>query len=75
MDKMPVYVKLDDDSSVRNLIPDFLGLIASAKATIQKIKDLSKEEESKAEQWKANSETILAKLDIAKAGLEGPGAI
>ncbi|MBS3136101.1 hypothetical protein J4401_04020 [Candidatus Woesearchaeota archaeon] len=75
MDKMPVYVKLDDDSSVRNLIPDLLGLIASAKATIQKIKDLSKEEESKAEQWKANSETILAKLDIAKAGLEGPGAI
>lgn len=72
MDKMPVFVKIDEYRDVLDLIEIVRRKIEDAKATLLKIHDLKNEEDSLVEQWQNSLAEVEKKIEFIDHTLDEP---
>ena len=72
MDRMPVFVKVDEYNEVLNLIKTVRGKMEDAKETLLKIHDLKNEEDHQLELWQSTLAEIEKKIDFVDHSLSEP---
>jgi len=72
MEKMPVFVKVDDYDEVLNIIKTIRHKIDDAKNTLLKINDLKNEEDHQLELWQNSLSEVEKKIDFIDHSLNEP---
>ncbi len=72
MEKMPVFVKVEEYDSVLNLIRTIRKKLDETKETITKINDLKNEEDHQLEMWQNALAEIEKKVDFIDHSLNEP---
>ncbi|MBT4445890.1 hypothetical protein HOA92_04085 [archaeon] len=72
MEKMPVFVKIDEYRDVLDLIEVVRRKVDDAKATLLKIHDLKNEEDSLVEQWQNSLAEVEKKIEFIDHTLNEP---
>ncbi len=72
MDRMPVFVKIDEYEDVLNLVKAVRGKIEDAKETLLKINDLKNEEDHQLELWQNALTEVEKKVDFIDHSLQEP---
>jgi len=72
MERMPVFVKVDEYENVLSLIKTIRKKIDEAKDTLLKINDLKNEEDHQLELWQNALEEIEKKVDFVDHSLSEP---
>ena len=72
MDKMPVFVKIDEYEYVLSLIKNLRRKLDEAKDTLIKINDLKNEEDHQLELWQNTLNEVEKKIDFLDHSLSEP---
>ncbi|MFT4312172.1 MAG: hypothetical protein ACMXYF_02990 [Candidatus Woesearchaeota archaeon] len=72
MEKMPVFIKIDEYKDVLTLVQDLQSKSQEAKALLQKIVDLKNSEDTELESWRMGLEDIEAKIQTLTNALQDP---
>ncbi|MBT4805068.1 hypothetical protein HON71_02765 [Candidatus Woesearchaeota archaeon] len=72
MDRMPVFVKIDEYDNVLNLVKLVRKKIDDAKETLLKINDLKNEEDHQLELWQNALTEVEKKVDFINQSLQEP---
>jgi uncharacterized NAD(P)/FAD-binding protein YdhS len=72
MDRMPVFVKIDDYDNVLELVRAIRKRIDEAKETLGKIHDLKNEEDHQLEMWQNSLAEVEKKVDFIDHSLSEP---
>jgi uncharacterized NAD(P)/FAD-binding protein YdhS len=72
MERMPVFVKVDEYDDVLNLVKIIREKIDGAKETLLKINDLKNEEDHQLELWQNSLAEIEKKIDFIDHSLNEP---
>ncbi len=72
MERMPVYVKVDEYDDVLRIMNSLQAKLEEAKGTIMKIHDLKNEEDHQLEIWQNALEELEKKLDFINNSLNEP---
>jgi hypothetical protein len=72
MDRMPVFVKIDEYDNVLDLVKTIRKKIDDAKETLLKINDLKNEEDHQLEMWQSALGEIEKKVDFIDHSLNEP---
>jgi len=72
MDRMPVFIKIDEYDNVLNLVKLVRGKIDDAKETLLKINDLKNEEDHQLELWQNALTEVEKKVDFINQSLQEP---
>ena len=72
MDRMPVFVKIDEYDNVLNLVKLVRTKIDDAKETLLKINDLKNEEDHQLELWQNALAEVEKKVDFINQSLQEP---
>ena len=72
MEKMPVFVKVDEYHDVLNLIKIIRKKMEEAKETLLKINDYKNEEDHQLEMWQNTLNEIEKKMDFIDHSLNEP---
>ena len=72
MERMPVFIKVDDYDSVLSLVKSIRKKLDEAKETILKINDLKNEEDHQLEAWQNTLAEIEKKVDFIDHSLSEP---
>jgi hypothetical protein len=72
MDRMPVFIKIDEYDNVLNLVKLVRGKIDDAKETLLKINDLKNEEDHQLELWQNALAEVEKKVDFINQSLQEP---
>lgn len=72
MDRMPVFVKIDEYDNVLNLVRLIRKKVDEAKETLLKIHDLKNEEDHQLEMWQNALAEIEKKIEFIDHSLNEP---
>lgn len=72
MEKMPIFVRIDEYDDVRHLIGTVRKKLDEAKETLHKINDLKNEEDHQLELWQNALEEVERKMDFVDQSLSEP---
>ena len=72
MEKMPVFVKVDEYHDVLNLMKTIRKKLEEAKETLLKVNDLKNEEDHQLEMWQNTLDEIEKKIDFIDHSLNEP---
>ncbi len=72
MEKMPVFVKVDEYHDVLNLMKNIRKKLEEAKETLLKVNDLKNEEDHQLEMWQNTLDEIEKKIDFIDHSLNEP---
>jgi phosphomevalonate kinase len=72
MEKMPIFVKVEEYEEVLSIIDDVKQKIADAKKTLIKINDLKNEEDHQIETWQNSLEEVEKKIEYIDNSLSEP---
>ncbi len=72
MERMPVFVKIDEYDEVLNLVKVIRKKIDEAKETLLKINDLKNEEDHQLEMWQNTLAEVEKKIDFIDHSLTQP---
>ncbi|HIH11781.1 TPA: hypothetical protein HA241_06330 [Candidatus Woesearchaeota archaeon] len=72
MEKMPVFVKVDEYDDVLALMKTIRHKLDEAKETLLKIHDLKNEEDHQLEQWQNTLEELEKKVEFIDHALSEP---
>ena len=72
MERMPVFVKIDEYDEVLNLVKVIRRKIDEAKETLLKINDLKNEEDHQLEMWQNTLAEVEKKIDFMDHSLTQP---
>lgn len=72
MDKMPVFVKIDEYNEVLNIVKSLRKKMDEAKETILRINELKNEEDHQLEMWQNSLAEIEKKVDFIDHSLNEP---
>jgi len=72
MERMPVFVKIDEYDEVLNLVKVIRKKIDEAKETLLKINDLKNEEDHQLEMWQNTLAEVEKKIDFMDHSLTQP---
>ena len=72
MEKMPIFVKVDEYHEVLNLMRSIKRKIDESKNTLLKIHDLKNEEDELVDQWQNGLTEVEKKLDFIEHSLNEP---
>ncbi len=72
MDRMPVFVKIDEYDNVLELVKAIRKRIEEAKETLGKIHDLKNEEDHQLEMWQNSLAEVEKKVDFIDHSLSEP---
>ncbi|HLC88474.1 MAG TPA: hypothetical protein VJG49_00395 [Candidatus Nanoarchaeia archaeon] len=72
MEKMPVFVKIDEYNDVLNSMKMIRKKLEEAKETLLKVNDLKNEEDHQLEMWQNTLDEIEKKIDFIDHSLNEP---
>jgi len=72
MDKMPVFIKIDDYNQVLEMVKVVRKKIDDAKDALLKIHELKNEEDHQLEMWQATLAEVEKKVDFIDHSLNEP---
>ncbi len=72
MERMPVFIKVDDYEAVLSLVKMVRKKLDEAKETILKVNDLKNEEDHQLETWQNSLAEIEKKVDFIDHSLSEP---
>ena len=72
MDKMPVFIKIDEYEEVLELVKMIHRKLEDAKTTLLKINDLKNEEDHQLEMWQNALVEVEKKIDFINQSLNEP---
>ncbi len=72
MEKMPVFIKIEEYDDVLNLVRTVKKRLEEAKATLLKINDLKNEEDHQLEMWQSTLSEVEKKIDFIDHSLNEP---
>lgn len=72
MERMPVFIKIDEYNSVLELVKDVRKKLDEAKSTLLKINDLKNEEDHQMEMWQNALAEVEKKIDLVDHALNEP---
>jgi len=72
MEKMPVFVKIDEYNDVLNSMKMIRKKLEEAKETLLKVNDLKNEEDHQLEMWQNALDEIEKKIDFINHSLNEP---
>ena len=72
MERMPVFVKVDEYNSVLSLVKVIRKKLDEAKETLMKINDLKNEEDHQIELWQNTLVEVEKKIDFIDHSLNEP---
>lgn len=72
MERMPVFVKIDEYNDVLELVKVIRKKLDEAKETLLKIHDLKNEEDHQLEQWQNTLTEVEKKVDFIDHSLSEP---
>ncbi|MDP3990113.1 MAG: hypothetical protein Q8Q01_02815 [archaeon] len=72
MEKMPVFVKIEEYNEVLNLMRTIRKKLDEAKGTLLKIHDLKNEEDHQLEMWQNTLAEVEKKIDFVDHSLNEP---
>ncbi|MFH0701102.1 MAG: hypothetical protein V2A62_01560 [Candidatus Woesearchaeota archaeon] len=72
MERMPVFVKVDEYDEVLNLVKLIRKKIDESKETLLKINELKNEEDHQLEMWQNNLAEVEKKVDFIEHSLNEP---
>ncbi len=72
MERMPVFVKVDEYDDVLNIIKTIRRKMDEAKETLLKVNDLKNEEDHQLEMWQNNLVEVEKKIDFIDHSLNEP---
>ena len=72
MEKMPVFVKVDEYHDVLNLMTNIRKKLEEAKSTLLKVNDLKNEEDHQLEMWQNSLSEVEKKIDFVDHSLNEP---
>ena len=72
MEKVPVYVKIDEYRDVLDIIHMVQGKLDEAKRTLEKINNLKGEEDELIDQWQKSLSEVSKKVDFIDRTLNEP---
>jgi uncharacterized NAD(P)/FAD-binding protein YdhS len=72
MNKMPVFVKVDEYDNVLSLIQIVRKKLDDAKETLLRINELKNEEDHQLEQWQTTIAEVEKKVDFINHSLNEP---
>jgi uncharacterized NAD(P)/FAD-binding protein YdhS len=72
MERMPVFVKVDEYEEVLSIVKMIRKKIDEAKETILKINELKNEEDHQMEIWQNNLAEVEKKIDFIEHSLNEP---
>ena len=72
MEKMPVFVKVDEYHDVLSLMTNIRKKLEEAKNTLLKVNDLKNEEDHQLEMWQNTLDEIEKKIDFIDHSLNEP---
>ncbi len=72
MDKMPVFIKVEEYNDVLDLIKVVRKKLEEAKETLLKINDLKNEEDHQLEVWQSTLSEVEKKIDFIDHSLNEP---
>ncbi|MEK6853596.1 MAG: hypothetical protein AABX64_02840 [Nanoarchaeota archaeon] len=72
MDKMPVFIKIDEYEEVLELVKMIHRKLEDAKTTLLKINDLKNEEDHQLEMWQNALAEVEKKIDFINQSLNEP---
>ncbi|MEK6969077.1 MAG: hypothetical protein AABW48_01485 [Nanoarchaeota archaeon] len=72
MEKMPVFIKIDDYNSVLEIVKAVRKKLDDAKSTLLKINDLKNEEDHQLEMWQNTLSEVEKKIDFINHSLNEP---
>ena len=72
MDKMPVFVKVEEYNDVLSVIKSIRRKLEDAKSTLLRINDLKNEEDHQLELWQNSLAEVEKKVDFVDRSLSEP---
>jgi uncharacterized NAD(P)/FAD-binding protein YdhS len=72
MERMPVFIKVDDYHEVLDLVKTIRKKLDDAKNTLVRVHDLKNEEDHQLEMWQNSLEEIEKKVDFIDHSLNEP---
>lgn len=72
MEKMPVFIKIDDYNSVLEIVKAVRKKLDDAKSALLKINDLKNEEDHQLEMWQNTLSEVEKKIDFINHSLNEP---
>jgi len=72
MERMPVFIKIDEYDDVLNLLKNIRRKLEEAKDTLAKIHDLKNEEDHQIELWQNTLAEVEKKVDFINHSLSEP---
>ena len=72
VEKMPVFIKIDEYEEVLDLVKMIRRKLEDAKATLLKINDLKNEEDHQLEMWQNALAEVEKKVDFINQSLNEP---
>lgn len=72
MDRMPVFIRIDEYEDVLNLVKTIRRKLDDAKDTLLKINDLKNEEDHQVELWQSTLAEVEKKIDFIDQSLSEP---
>ena len=72
MERMPVFVKIDEYNDVLSIVKTIRSKLDSAKETLLKINELKNEEDHQLEMWQNTLAEIEKKVDFIDHSLDQP---
>ena len=72
MERMPVFVKVDEYEDVLDLIQSIKHKIGDAKDTLLKINDLKNDEDQLLEQWQNSLAEVEKKIEFIDQSMNEP---
>jgi septal ring factor EnvC (AmiA/AmiB activator) len=72
MERMPVFVKIDDYDDVTELVATIRKKLSDAKETLAKINDLKNEEDHQLETWQNTLDEVEKKIEFINHSLSKP---
>jgi uncharacterized NAD(P)/FAD-binding protein YdhS len=72
MEKMPVFIKVDEYNEVLNLVGAIRRKMEEAKETLAKINELKNEEDHQLEVWQNTLSEVEKKIDFIDHSLSDP---
>lgn len=72
MERMPVFIKIDEYEDVLNVVKTIRRKLDEAKETLLKINDLKNEEDHQIELWQTTLSEVEKKVDFIDHSLNEP---
>ncbi len=72
MERMPVFIKVEEYNDVLKLLKQIRKKLDDAKATVLKINDLKNEEDHQLEMWETTLAEVEKKIDFINSSLNEP---